>query len=105
MGLRMSKLLRELKHRRLELGLKQEDMQLRAGISRQQYQQLESKGNPRLSTLELVAKGLSSELVLVPKERLSQVRAVLSGARQAESTRTTPTPTDDPWQGMLGDDD
>ncbi len=49
-------LVMQLKKRRLKLGLKQNDMMLRVGISRQQYQHLESKGNPRLDTLELIAK-------------------------------------------------
>ena len=66
--LMMKSLLEQLKKRRLALGMKQKDMMLRIGISRQQYQQLESKGNPRLNTLELVAKGLKSELILIPNE-------------------------------------
>ena len=53
----MKSLLNQLKKRRIELGLKQHDMLLRIGVSRQQYQQLESRGNPRLDTLELVARG------------------------------------------------
>ena len=52
-------------------------MMLRIGISRQQYQRLESKGNPRLGTLELIAKGLNSELMLIPKEKVSEVQSVL----------------------------
>lgn len=90
----MSELLKQLKSRRKQLGLKQADMMLRIGVSRQQYQRLESKGNPRLDTLELVAKGLKSELMLVPQEKLLAVRAALEGAGS----------TDDPWQDILGDD-
>ncbi|RLA19233.1 MAG: hypothetical protein DRQ62_12195 [Gammaproteobacteria bacterium] len=48
---------------RLTLGLKQKAMLLRLGVSRQQYQNLESKGNPRLNTLELIAEGLKRELI------------------------------------------
>jgi len=65
----MDSLLEQIKKRRIALELKQHDMMLRVGISRQQYQRLESKGNPRLDTLELVAKGLKSELVLIPQEK------------------------------------
>ena len=75
----MNTLLQQLKKRRLDLGLKQNDMMLRVGVSRQQYQRLESKGNPRLDTLELIAKGLNSELMLIPKEKLGAVLAVLEG--------------------------
>ena len=40
-------LLKDIKKRRIELGFKQKDMQQRIGVSRQQYQQIESKGNPQ----------------------------------------------------------
>lgn len=75
----MKTLLQQLKERRLFLGLKQNDMVVRIGVSRQQYQRLESKGNPRLETLEFVAKGLNSEVMLIPKEKLNAVLAILEG--------------------------
>lgn len=102
-------LLQQLKKRRLALGLKQKDMMLRMGISRQQYQQLESKGNPRLDTLELIAKGLNSELMLIPRERLSAVQAALEGEpaqsslKQAQGKQEKSI-SDDPWEGLLGDE-
>ena len=104
----MSEFLKQLKQRRIDLGLKQHQMMLRVGMSRQQYQRLESKGNPRLDTLELVAEGLKSELILIPREKLDAVMAILaetggkvSAAQAAESTSVA----DDPWQGLLGDDE
>ncbi len=123
----MKTLLQQLKKRRLDLGLKQNDMMLRVGVSRQQYQRLESKGNPRLETLELIAKGLNSEIMLIPKEKLSAVLAVLeersvedgkgdppTGAIDATSKRINEASlsrerkekslSDDPWQDLLGDD-
>ena len=111
----MSQILEQLKKRRLELGLKQNDMPMRIGVSRQQYQRLESKGNPRLDTLELVAKGLNSELVLVPRSKLDQVKAVLENTEKPTSATTGegPSSTDyaddvsfaeNPWQGLLGDE-
>ncbi len=108
----MKPLLQQLKNRRTDLNLKQKDMMLRIGISRQQYQRLESKGNPRLDTLELISKGLNSELMLIPKEKLSEVLTVL----ESETSEQTNKPTvryrdtekkslsDDPWQGLLGND-
>lgn len=93
-------LLQQLKKRRLKLGLKQNDMMLRMGISRQQYQRLEAKGNPRLETLELVAKGLNSELMLIPKEKLSAVRAVLE-SDISEPQDQKKDLSEDPWQGLL----
>ena len=95
----MTFLLKQIKQRRLDMALKQHDMMLRVGISRQQYQRLESKGNPRLDTLELIAKGLKSELLLVPQEKLNAVLAVLS-----EDAKKNQPLSDDPWHGLLGSD-
>ena len=121
----MNTLLQQLKKRRLDLGLKQNDMMLRVGVSRQQYQRLESKGNPRLDTLELIAKGLNSEIMLIPKEKLGAVLAILegsiieareagyegpdsenirSGQRNTSKSMSKKSLSDDPWQDLLGDD-
>lgn len=111
----MSSLLEQIKKRRIALKLKQHDMMLRVGISRQQYQRLESKGNPRLDTLELVAKGLKSELLLIPQEKFNAVLAVLANdTLSANGAPTKPSNmgkeqsnalTDDPWQGLLGENE
>ncbi|WP_460231570.1 helix-turn-helix domain-containing protein [Aurantivibrio plasticivorans] len=115
----MNSLLEQIKKRRIALKLKQHDMMLRVGISRQQYQRLESKGNPRLDTLELVAKGLKSELLLIPQEKLNAVLAVLAEDTLLQSGSSTGTATkpskagkehnnplaDDPWQGLLGENE
>ena len=109
----MSTLLEQLKKRRIELGLKQNDMMLRVGMSRQQYQRLESKGNPRLDTLELIAKGLKSELVLIPQEKLMAVKAVLDSDELSPSVKTKENTkqdqedilANDPWHDLLGDDE
>lgn len=116
---KMNALREQIKQRRLTLGLKQNDMRLRAGISRQQYQRLESKGNPRLDTLELIAKGLNGELMLIPKEKLGAVMTLLEqensepvnehvslivkspGSAKEEARNNL---SDDPWQDLLGDD-
>ena len=108
----MKSLLQQLKNRRTDLNLKQKDMMLRIGISRQQYQRLESKGNPRLDTLELISKGLNSELMLIPKEKLSAVQTVLESEasersnKPGERSRDTEKKSlsDDPWQDLLADD-
>lgn len=106
----MASLLQQIKQRRLTLGLKQNDMLLRVGISRQQYQRLESRGNPRLDTLELIAQGLGSELVLIPKDKLSAVLAMLQEdpavqqSQPASKEDANNSLADDPWQDLLGDD-
>lgn len=109
----MNTLLEQLKKRRIALGYKQNDMMLRVGISRQQYQRLESKGNPRLDTLELIAKGLKSELILIPQEKLSRVKAVLEdeditprlSAKQLHKEEEDNTLVNDPWKDILRGDE
>ncbi|MEZ5526895.1 MAG: helix-turn-helix domain-containing protein [Gammaproteobacteria bacterium] len=96
----MNALLEQLKKRRKQLKLKQADMMQRAGMSRQQYQHLESRGNPRLDTLELVAKGLKSELMLVPAEKRLAVMAVLEEGHVPASSAQKNL-AEDPWQGLL----
>jgi transcriptional regulator with XRE-family HTH domain len=108
----MSKIHEQLKTRRKALSLKQEDMMLRVGMPRQQYQRLESKGNPRLDTLELVAKGLKMELMLIPQEKLRDVQDFLAGKKKiggefkvtATGTVIKPSPEDNPWGDLLEDD-
>ena len=96
-------LLQQLKKRRLKLELKQKDMMMRIGVSRQQYQRLESKGNPRLETLELIAKGLNSELILIPNEKVRAVMAVLENSDQTMDSKRKNL-SDDPWQNILEND-
>ena len=98
----MSKVHTDLKRRRLELALKQDDMEGRVGMSRQQYQRLESKGNPRLDTLELIAKGLNLELRLIPQEKLQAVDALLNQGK--DSSKRSALLDEDPWQDLLLDD-
>ena len=108
----MNRIREQLKQRRKTLGLKQEDMMLRVGMSRQQYQRLESKGNPRLDTLELVAKGLKMEVMLIPQEKLRDVENFLASKKKmgdgismtAKGTVIQPSPEDDPWGDLLEDD-
>ena len=101
-------LLDQIKTRRVELGFKQSDMQMRVGMSRQQYQRLEASGKPRLSTLELVAKGLNSEIMLIPREKRDAVLALLAShtadAAAPSEEDTSDSVIDNPWKGLLGDD-
>ena len=95
-------ILKDIKQRRVDLGYKQKDMHTRIGISRQQYQQIESKGNPRLDTLELIAKGLNSELMLIPNEKKLQILAILNEDKGFSDD--IQSLIDNPWQGLLEDD-
>jgi transcriptional regulator with XRE-family HTH domain len=101
-------ILDQLKNRRKELGLLQKDMLLRVGMTRQQYNQLEKRGNPRLDTLTLLAQGLDMELMLIPKEMVANVRDILrKGPDAANNMENLPDHqglVDDPWQGILEGD-
>ena len=98
--LTMNSLLKQIKSRRQQLGFRQSDMQNRLGMSRQQYQRLEAKGNPRLDTLELITKGLNAELLLIPKEKAAAVKALLASSTDDPSELNSSL-VDDPWQGLL----
>lgn len=99
-------LLQQLKKRRVMLGLKQNDMMMRIGVSRQQYNRLESTGNPQLDTLELIARGLNCELLLIPKEKLRAVMDVLEGVEPdlPAELKQMKSLSDDPWQNIFEDD-
>lgn len=71
-------LLDQIRKRRESLGLKIQDMPLRAGLTRQQYGKIEAGGNPRLSSLDQIVEGLDSALVLIPKSRLDIVEKILA---------------------------
>ena len=109
----MISLLKQLKKRRIALGLKQHDMMLRIGVSRQQYQRLESKGNPRLDTLELIAKGLNSTLMLIPEEKVHLVKALLGNDATLSVTRKNKNLKEDdekslasnPWKDIWEEDE
>lgn len=98
----MDSILKQLKQRRSALGLKQQDMMRRIGVSRQQYQRLESKGNPRLDTLELIAQGLNSQLALIPLEKLNAVQAILG--KEVLTASEHSELVDNPWKGLLDAD-
>jgi len=97
----MNNLHKQIKTQRIKLGFKQEDLATRIGMARQQYQRLESKGNPRLDTLELIAKGLKMELMLIPKDKIRAIKDIL------DSTSTHPQShaeqENDPWKDLLED--
>ena len=99
----MNSLHDQIKKRRKELGFKQEDMATHIGMSRQQYQRLESKGNPRLDTLELISKGLKMELMLIPKDKLRAVKDILNNAHEPSQPQEKNRKENDPWEGLLED--
>ena len=77
-------------------------MLLRVGVSRQQYQRIESKGNPRLDTLELLATGLGVGLIAVPLEKLAAVQSLLNS--ELQESRQLNVGIEDPWQGVFDEE-
>lgn len=96
----------QLKQRRKALGLQQATLYLRIGMNQQQYQRVEAGGNARLDTLQLIARGLDAELMLIPQEKLAAVQAVLAGETAAPPalvpSAASSASSDDPWAGLLG---
>ncbi|MCF6204371.1 MAG: helix-turn-helix domain-containing protein [Methylococcaceae bacterium] len=101
----MNSLHDQIKKRRKELGFNQEDMANLIGMARQQYQRLESKGNPRLDTLELIAKGLKMELMLIPKDKTRAIKNILDNAPAHPALPQEQVEQEnDPWKGLLEDE-
>ncbi len=100
----MNNLHNQIKKQRKALGFKQEDMATHIGMARQQYQRLESKGNPRLDTLELIAKGLKMELMLIPKDKVRAIKEILDNAPSHPSQPQEKVGQEhDPWKDLLED--
>lgn len=77
-------------------------MKLRIGMNQQQYQRVEADGNPRLNTLELIVEGLDAELLLVPKDKILAVKALLSEDDfKKESPSNSAETHEDPWSALL----
>jgi transcriptional regulator with XRE-family HTH domain len=100
----MNNLHDQIKKRRKELGFNQEELATLIGMARQQYQRLESKGNPRLDTLELIAKALKMELMLIPKDKVRAIKDTLDNASSHSSlSQEQAGQENDPWKDLLGD--
>lgn len=74
-----------LKERRLALGLTQAEVAKRAGLSQTHYSKIEhGKIDPRLNTLQDVARALSAELIVIPRELLTTVNSLASRGPSAD---------------------
>lgn len=99
-------LLEQIRKRREALGLKIQDMPLRAGLTRQQYGKIEAGGNPRLSSLDQIAEGLDTVLLLVPKSRLASVERLLANEPSTDAdTGYGKQPATHEAQGLMVNED
>ncbi|MBB4867185.1 transcriptional regulator with XRE-family HTH domain [Pseudomonas nitritireducens] len=80
-----SKLLQKIKERRQELNIRVSHMPAHTGLGREQYSAIERGGNPTLSNLERIAEGLQAEVMLIPKELVSTVEALISNSGRMDN--------------------
>ena len=74
--------------RRQALGLSQHAVADRAGLTQTYLSKIErGKVDPRLSTLQDIARAESMELVLVPQDLVASIRAQLGHGPQPEERR------------------
>lgn len=76
----MNKIIKSLKKRRLELKLKQSELGQKLGLPQSHISKIEQGDtDPRLSTVTEMARLLDQELLLVPRELLPVVNALING--------------------------
>ncbi len=75
-----------LRKRRKELGLSQNLLSQKTGVTQARLSGLERGANSRIGTAVLVARTLGLELVPVPRELLPVVEALLEGVREEGSS-------------------
>ncbi|CAH0225717.1 Antitoxin HipB [Rahnella aquatilis] len=94
-----------LKQRRRQLGLSQQDMRMRTGMTQQQYQKIEAGADPRLSTLLRILEGMELELMLVPRQRVQEIKELLDSTISNGNSPSEPEPEslNNDWDDILSD--
>lgn len=91
----MKTIIDQLKSARQAMGLKQVEVGQKLGLPQSHVSKIEQGAtDPRFSTVSEMARALDHELVLVPRQLLSLVRAVLQGEEEHER-RWQPDEKDD----------
>ena len=81
----MSGIIEQLKSARLQQGMKQSELGEKLGLPQSHISKIEQGANdPRLSTVKDMARVLDQELVLIPRQMVSVVRALLKGEGEDE---------------------
>ena len=98
----------ELRIHRRKLSLNQKDMLMKIGMSQQQYQRIEAGGDTRVSTLLRILEGVGLELMLVPNDRVQQIKTVLQSSKHGSDDRTSEKKNNDEadqsfWNSALRD--
>lgn len=75
----------QLKSARQQQGMKQSELGEKLGLPQSHVSKIEQGANdPRLSTVKDMARVLDQELVLIPRQMVSAVRAFLKGEGEEE---------------------
>ena len=81
----MNDIIKQLKLARQHRNLKQSELGAKMGLPQSHISKIEQGANdPRLSTIMDMARVLDQELVLIPRQMISVVRALLKGEREDE---------------------
>lgn len=81
----MNRLVEELKAARRQQGLTQQELGTKLGLPQSHVSKIEKGANdPRLSTIMNMAQIVDQELVLIPRQMVSVVRALLKGEGEDE---------------------
>lgn len=81
----MSGIIEQLKSARQQQGMKQSELGKKLGLPQSHVSKIEQGANdPRLSTVMDMARVLDQELVLIPRQMVSAVRALLKGEGEEE---------------------
>ena len=95
----LKELSEHLRQRRRAMGLNQQDMLMRIGMSQQQYQRIESGGDLRVTTLLRILDGMGLEFLLVPREERQAVERYLTGGGWADAPEVDNT-EESSWAGV-----
>lgn len=81
----MIDVIEQLKSARQQQGMKQSELGEKLGLPQSHVSKIEQGANdPRLSTVKDMARVLDQELVLIPRQMVSAVRAFLKGEGEEE---------------------
>jgi predicted transcriptional regulator len=81
----MSDIIKQLKTTRQQQGMKQAELGNKLGLPQSHISKIEQGANdPRLSTVSDMARVLDQELVLIPRQMVSVIRALLHGEGEQE---------------------
>jgi transcriptional regulator with XRE-family HTH domain len=81
----MSDIIKQLKAARQQQGMKQAELGDKLGLPQSHISKIEQGANdPRLSTVSDMARVLDRELMLIPRQLVSAVRALLHGEGEQE---------------------